>query len=92
MDESTSILSLAIGARVKQERQTRGWTLDQLAEATGGSRPHDHQRGTGCRESQRRNPAGHERVLEPGAGFGAGTAFGPDRIPDGLSRPAGEAD
>ncbi|WP_026543094.1 helix-turn-helix domain-containing protein [Paenarthrobacter nicotinovorans] len=38
MDESTSILSLAIGARVKQERQTRGWTLDQLAEAAGVSR------------------------------------------------------
>ncbi|MBT2588278.1 helix-turn-helix domain-containing protein [Arthrobacter sp. ISL-95] len=38
MDESTSTLSLAIGARVKQERQTRGWTLDQLAEAAGVSR------------------------------------------------------
>ncbi|MGR0161971.1 helix-turn-helix domain-containing protein [Paenarthrobacter nitroguajacolicus] len=38
MDESTSTLSLAIGARVKHERQTRGWTLDQLAEAAGVSR------------------------------------------------------
>ncbi|WP_309075052.1 XRE family transcriptional regulator [Paenarthrobacter sp.] len=38
MDEITSTLSLAIGARVKQERQTRGWTLDQLAEAAGVSR------------------------------------------------------
>ncbi|SDX23533.1 transcriptional regulator, XRE family with cupin sensor [Arthrobacter sp. cf158] len=38
MDESTSTLSLAIGARVKQERQHRGWTLDQLAEAAGVSR------------------------------------------------------
>ncbi|MCT9869819.1 helix-turn-helix domain-containing protein [Paenarthrobacter aurescens] len=38
MDESTTTLSSAIGARVKQERQTRGWTLDQLAEATGVSR------------------------------------------------------
>lgn len=38
MDESTSTLSVAIGARVKQERQNRGWTLDQLAEAAGVSR------------------------------------------------------
>jgi transcriptional regulator with XRE-family HTH domain len=38
MDESTTTLSLAIGARVKQERQHRGWTLDQLAEAAGVSR------------------------------------------------------
>lgn len=38
MDESTTNLSLAIGARVKQERQTRGWTLDHLAEAAGVSR------------------------------------------------------
>ncbi|MFE4198728.1 helix-turn-helix domain-containing protein [Paenarthrobacter sp. NPDC056912] len=38
MDESTTSLSLAIGARVKQERQTHGWTLDQLAEAAGVSR------------------------------------------------------
>ncbi|MFF2243784.1 helix-turn-helix domain-containing protein [Arthrobacter sp. NPDC058130] len=38
MDESTTILALAIGARVRQERQSRGWTLDQLAEAAGVSR------------------------------------------------------
>ncbi|GAA3269647.1 helix-turn-helix transcriptional regulator [Paenarthrobacter aurescens] len=38
MDESTTTLSLAIGARVKQERQSRGWTLDQLADAAGVSR------------------------------------------------------
>ncbi|MDR6988349.1 transcriptional regulator with XRE-family HTH domain [Paenarthrobacter nitroguajacolicus] len=38
MDDSTTTLSLAIGARVKQERQSRGWTLDQLAEAAGVSR------------------------------------------------------
>lgn len=35
---STSALAVAIGSRVRQERQSRGWTLDQLAEATGGSR------------------------------------------------------
>ena len=28
----------AIGARVRQERQSRRWTLDQLAEAAGVSR------------------------------------------------------
>ena len=38
MDESTTSLALAIGARVKQERQSRGWTLDQLAESAGVSR------------------------------------------------------
>lgn len=38
MDDSTTTLSLAIGARVKQERLARGWTLDQLAEAAGVSR------------------------------------------------------
>ena len=38
MDESTAALAVAIGARVRQERQTRGWTLDQLAEAAGVSR------------------------------------------------------
>lgn len=38
MDESTTALASAIGGRVKQERQSRGWTLDQLAEATGVSR------------------------------------------------------
>ncbi|TNM39778.1 helix-turn-helix domain-containing protein [Nocardioides albidus] len=38
MDESTTALATAIGARVKQERQSRQWTLDQLAEAAGVSR------------------------------------------------------
>ncbi|WP_026820571.1 helix-turn-helix domain-containing protein [Arthrobacter castelli] len=38
MDEHVAALSSAIGARVKQERQSRGWTLDQLAEAAGVSR------------------------------------------------------
>ena len=38
MDEDTASLALAIGARVKRERQTRRWTLDQLAEAAGVSR------------------------------------------------------
>src|SRR3954468_18380805 len=38
MDEATTNLALAIGARVRQERQSRGWTLDQLAEAAGVSR------------------------------------------------------
>jgi transcriptional regulator with XRE-family HTH domain len=38
MDKGTSALAAAIGGRVRQERQARGWTLDQLAEATGVSR------------------------------------------------------
>jgi len=38
MDENTASLALAIGGRVKQERQARRWTLDQLAEAAGVSR------------------------------------------------------
>ncbi len=38
MDKSTTDLAAAIGARVKQERQSRGWTLDHLAEAAGVSR------------------------------------------------------
>ncbi len=38
MDESTTTLAAAIGARVKQERQSRHWTLDRLAEAAGVSR------------------------------------------------------
>ncbi len=38
MDLSTGNLALAIGARVKQVRQARRWTLDQLAEAAGVSR------------------------------------------------------
>lgn len=37
-DQSTSTLAQAIGARVRHERQARGWTLDQLAEAAGVSR------------------------------------------------------
>jgi transcriptional regulator with XRE-family HTH domain len=38
MDEGTATLALAIGVRVRQERQSRRWTLDQLAEAAGVSR------------------------------------------------------
>jgi transcriptional regulator with XRE-family HTH domain len=38
MDASTAALASAIGVRVRQERQARGWTLDQLAEAAGVSR------------------------------------------------------
>lgn len=38
MDEGTADLALAIGIRVKQERQSRRWTLDQLAAAAGVSR------------------------------------------------------
>jgi quercetin dioxygenase-like cupin family protein/DNA-binding phage protein len=38
MDESTAALASAIGARVRQERQSRRWTLDQLAEVAGVSR------------------------------------------------------
>ncbi|MGW5670065.1 helix-turn-helix domain-containing protein [Micromonospora sp. NPDC003776] len=38
MDESTAALASAIGLRVRQERQARRWTLDQLAEAAGVSR------------------------------------------------------
>lgn len=38
MDESTAALAAAIGARVKQERRSRRWTLDQLAQAAGVSR------------------------------------------------------
>lgn len=38
MDDGTAILATAIGARVRQERQARGWTLDGLAEAAGVSR------------------------------------------------------
>lgn len=38
MDESTAALALAIGVRVRQERQSRGWTLDRLAEAAAVSR------------------------------------------------------
>ncbi|MFF1253873.1 helix-turn-helix domain-containing protein [Pseudarthrobacter sp. NPDC058329] len=38
MDKSTAALATAIGGRVKQERQARSWTLDQLAQAAGVSR------------------------------------------------------
>lgn len=38
MDKGTTALAAAIGARVKQERQSRQLTLDQLAEAAGVSR------------------------------------------------------
>ena len=38
MDQGTADLALAIGARVRQERQSRRWTLDQLAGAAGVSR------------------------------------------------------
>jgi transcriptional regulator with XRE-family HTH domain len=38
MDENTSALALAIGGRVRHERQLRRWTLDQLADAAGVSR------------------------------------------------------
>ncbi|MFN8080346.1 MAG: XRE family transcriptional regulator [Kineosporiaceae bacterium] len=38
MDRSSAELAAAIGARVRQGRQARHWTLDQLAEAAGVSR------------------------------------------------------
>lgn len=38
MDEETSRLAGVIGARIKQERTGRGWTLDGLARASGLSR------------------------------------------------------
>ena len=38
MEENIATLATSIGARVKQERQARRWTLDQLAEAAGVSR------------------------------------------------------
>lgn len=38
MDESTAALASAIGTRVKRHRQSRRWTLDQLAETAGVSR------------------------------------------------------
>ena len=37
-DQRTAALASAIGVRVKHERQSRHWTLDQLAEAAGVSR------------------------------------------------------
>jgi transcriptional regulator with XRE-family HTH domain len=38
MDTGTAALAATIGGRVRQERQSRRWTLDQLAEAAGVSR------------------------------------------------------
>lgn len=38
MDVDAEILARVIGARIKQERKSRAWTLDQLAEAAGVSR------------------------------------------------------
>ena len=38
MDASTEALAAVIGGRVKQERQARRWTLDQLADAARVSR------------------------------------------------------
>jgi transcriptional regulator with XRE-family HTH domain len=38
MDQATSALAQAIGRRVRQERQSRHWTLDRLAETAGVSR------------------------------------------------------
>jgi transcriptional regulator with XRE-family HTH domain len=38
MDDKATALALAIGARAKQERVARGWTLEQLAGAAGVSR------------------------------------------------------
>ena len=38
MDQGTATMAFAIGNRVRQERQFRRWTLDQLAEAAGVSR------------------------------------------------------
>lgn len=38
MEDSTAALANAIGGRVRQERQARRWTLDQLADAAGVSR------------------------------------------------------
>ena len=38
MDQSTASLASAIGGRVRQERQARRWTLDQLADVAGVSR------------------------------------------------------
>lgn len=38
MDNGARALASAIGARVRQERQSRRWTLDQLAEVAGVSR------------------------------------------------------
>jgi transcriptional regulator with XRE-family HTH domain len=38
MDQTTTALATAIGARIRQERTARGWTLDHLAGVAGVSR------------------------------------------------------
>lgn len=38
VDDGAAALASAIGARVRRERQSRGWTLDRLAEVAGVSR------------------------------------------------------
>lgn len=38
MDEGAAALATLIGGRVRAQRQSRGWTLDQLAAAAGVSR------------------------------------------------------
>jgi transcriptional regulator with XRE-family HTH domain len=38
MDETAAALASVIGSRVRDERQTRRWTLDQLAQVAGVSR------------------------------------------------------
>ena len=38
MDDDTAALAHAIGVRIRQERQSRRWTLDHLAESAGASR------------------------------------------------------
>jgi transcriptional regulator with XRE-family HTH domain len=38
VEPATAVLASAIGERVRQERQSRRWTLDHLAEAAGVSR------------------------------------------------------
>jgi transcriptional regulator with XRE-family HTH domain len=38
VDDTTAALAAAIGSRVRRERHSRRWTLDQLAEAAGVSR------------------------------------------------------
>ena len=38
VDQNTAAMASAIGNRVRRERQSRRWTLDQLAEAAGVSR------------------------------------------------------
>lgn len=38
MDQNTAAIASVIGDRIRRERQSRRWTLDQLAEAAGVSR------------------------------------------------------